>query len=305
MKHLLLTILVALSITSAAAETITIASPYSASHSGTPAMQKIINTANQSQKKYNFILEFKPGGEQIIAVKYMDEQPNSRLAIVAPKFVEHVKSGRLKKGDYVPVHALGDACWAVITNTGNARTGLNNLQGVKELVVGGVGIGNAAHLTSLELGEKFGFQVRYIPFKSNFDALVLLISNQGINMVLERSASFQQYRDKNPDLNALAMSCPKRHPDLPQVQTLNEQGIKAPYVFNITMASQNMPETKRSELSEILNQATKTVGANEIFKSSDMSPPLFNNQSLTEYYNQRFNFMLEMLKKHENKLQNN
>jgi tripartite-type tricarboxylate transporter receptor subunit TctC len=172
-------------------------------------------------------------------------------------------------------------------------------------VVGGVGIGNAAHLTSLELGEKFGFQVRYIPFKSNFDALVLLISNQGINMVLERVASFQQYRNKNVNLNVLAMSCPKRHPDLPQVLTLGEQGIKTPYVFNITMANLAMPETKRSELSEILNQATKTVGANEIFKSSDMSPPIFNNQSLTEYYNQRFNFMLEMLKKHENKLQNN
>jgi tripartite-type tricarboxylate transporter receptor subunit TctC len=287
------------------AETITIASPYSASHSGTPAMQKIINTANTTQKKYNFILEFKPGGEQIIAVKYMDEQPNSRLAIVAPKFVEHVKSGRLKKDDYVPVHALGDACWAVITNTGTVQTGLNSLQGLQELVVGGVGIGNAAHLTSLELGEKFGFQVRYIPFKSNFDALVLLISNQGINMVLERVVSFQQYRNKNNNLNVVAMSCPKRHPDLPQVLTLSEQGIKAPYVFNITMASQNMPEPKRSELSKILNQATVTVGANEIFKSSDMSPPIFNNQSLMEYYNQRFNFMLEMLKKHENKLQNN
>jgi len=305
MKHLILACLTMISTTVMSAETITIASPYSASHSGTPAMQKIINTANTTQKKYNFILEFKPGGEQIIAVKYMDEQPNSRLAIVAPKFVEHVKSGRLKKDDYVPVHALGDACWAVITNTGTVQTGLNSLQGLQELVVGGVGIGNAAHLTSLELGEKFGFQVRYIPFKSNFDALVLLISNQGINMVLERVVSFQQYRNKNNNLNVVAMSCPKRHPDLPQVLTLSEQGIKAPYVFNITMASQNMPEPKRSELSKILNQATVTVGANEIFKSSDMSPPIFNNQSLMEYYNQRFNFMLEMLKKHENKLQNN
>ena len=305
MKYILFAILVVISKISFGAENISIVSPYSPTHSGTPAMQKIINTANQIQKKYNFILEFKPGGEQIIAVKYMNEQPESRLAIVAPKFVEHTQSGRLKKDDYIPIYALGDACWAVISNIGNGQQGVSSLKGIKELVVGGVGIGNAAHLTSLELGDRFNFDVKYVPFKSNFDALILLISNQGINMVLERVISAQQYREKNPNINILAVSCPRRHPDLPATPTLSEQGIEAPYVFNIIMSNKNMPAGKRLEISNILNESTIQVGAQEIFKLSDMTPPVFRNQSLLDYYNQRFNFMLKMLKKHENKLQNN
>jgi len=301
MKKLFFVLLTCLSTTLLATETIIIASPYSPSHSGTPALFRIVNEANHSQSKYNFIVEFKPGGEQIIAVKYINDQPQNRLAIIAPKFVEHTRSGKLNRNDYVPVHALGDACWAVITNTGNANQGVSSLRGQQELTVGGVGIGNAAHITALELGEQFNFSVRYIPFKSNFDALILLVSDQSINMVIERVASYKQYQEKNPNVTVLGMSCPSRHPDLPQVKTLIEQGISAPYVFNIIVANKAMPETKRKELSTILNIATLKVGEKEIQKLSDMNPPIFRQQSTEDYYNKRMGFMEKLLKKHESK----
>lgn len=301
MKNVFLAILACVSTTVLAVETITIVSPYSASHSGTPATFRIVEEANRSQNKYNFIVDFKPGGEQIIAVKHMDAQPQSRLAIIAPKFVEHTRSGKLTRSDYVPVHALGDACWAIITNTGNMNQGVSSLRGQKELTVGGVGIGNAAHITALELGEQFNFSVRYIPFKSNFDALILLVSDQSINMVVERVASYRQYQEKNPNITVLGMSCPSRHPDLPQVKTLLEQGINAPYVFNITVANKDMPESKRNELATILNIATLKVGEKEIQKLSDMNPPIFRHQSIDDYYNKRVNFMEKLIKKHESK----
>lgn len=301
MKNVFLIILACVATTVLAVETITIVSPYSASHSGTPAMFRIVEEANRSQNKYNFIMDFKPGGEQIIAVNHMDAQPQSRLAIIAPKFVEHTRSGRLTRNNYVPVHALGDACWAIITNTGNMNQGVSSLRGQKELTVGGVGIGNAAHITALELGEQFNFPVRYIPFKSNFDALILLVSDQGINLVVERVASYKQYQEKNSNITVLGMSCPSRHPDLPQVKTLLEQGINAPYVFNITIANRAMADAKREELSAILNIATLKVGEKEIQKLSDMNPPIFRQQSTEDYYNKRVDFMEKLIKKHESK----
>lgn len=288
-----------------ATETITIMSPYSASHSGTPAMFRIINEANSQQKDYNFILEFRPGGEQIIAVNALKEQPLTRLAIVAPKFVEHTQAGRLNRADYVPIHALGDACWAVITNVGNSRQGVGSLRGIRELTVGGVGVGNASHITALELGEQFGFKVRYIPFKSNFDALVLLVSDQSINMVLERANSYLQYREKNPRVTVLGMSCPRRHPDLPDVPTLAEQKMQVPYVFNVTVAHVAMPESKRRQLSRILDSATVSVGAQEIFRLSDMTPPIFSKQSTEEYYQKRIVYMEQMLQKHKAEIVSN
>lgn len=299
MKKLLFAVLLSLSGPSMASETISILSPYSANHSGTPAMYKIVDIANKSQSRYNFILEFKPGGEQIIAVRALEENTNNRLAIIAPKFVEHTESGKLKLNDYVPIHALGDACWAVIANVGSERQGVASLRGQKELTVGGVGFGNAAHLTSLQLAEKYGFKVRYIPFKSNYDALVLMVGDNSINMVVDRVASYRQFQDKNPNIKLLGMSCPTRHPDEPKIKTLAEQGITAPFVFNITVAHRNMDATRRAELGKILQDATRQVGQKEIQQLSDMSPPVFDNVDINLYYNNSVGLVRTLLNKHK------
>lgn len=282
-----------------AAENIFIQSPYSASHSGTPALFKIIEAANESQDKYKFNLEFKPGGQQIIAVKAMDDKPEERLAIIAPKYVEHTISGKLNKDNYVPIHALGDACWAVISNKGDAAKGVASLKGETKLNVGGVGIGNATHLTSLQMGSTLGFEVNYVVFKSNYDGLILMAGDGSINMVLERVNNFKQIKEKNPDIKVLAMSCPSRHSDMPEVATLKEQNIEAPYVFNITVASVKMPEAKRKELGDILNKATVKVGEKEIQKLSDMKPPVFYSKSAEEYYNDSISTVAKLLEKYK------
>lgn len=286
-----------------AKELITIASPYSASHSGTPAMQKIIDRANQTQEKYVFVLEFRPGGEQIIAVKHIHDQPNNRLAIIAPKFVEHVQSGKLDLQQYEPVHALGDACWAVISNLGDHKLGIAGLAGQKEIVVGGVGFGNATHLTSLEIAEKFDLQVRYVPFRSNFDALILMVGDNSVNLVLDRVLNYQQFQAKNPRIKMLAMSCPERHPDAPHTATLREQGISAPYVFNITVAHRLMPGDKRAELTTILQQATLDIGKKQIQQLSDMRPPIFDQIDLMSYYQDRLHMVRTLLQKHQQHIQ--
>lgn len=245
-----------------AAETVKIYSPYSATHSGTPAMFRIIDEANKSQNIYRFVLEFKPGGNQIIAVKSLDE---NSLAIIAPAFVENVASGKLEESDYIPIHVLGDACWAVITN--------GSIKGIKEVTVGGVGFGNAAHLTSLALGEKFGFDVRYIVFKSNNDALVNMAGNNGVIMVIDRYEAYESMKTKNPNLQAFAASCPTRLPQAPDLKTLKEIGIDAPYVFNITVAHKSMDPVRMRAISMILNQAQDKIGSEEIFKISGMKVP--------------------------------
>lgn len=301
MKKLLLSLLFAVGAANAT-ETITIFSPYSPSHSGTPATKKILEQANSSQDKYNFVLEFKPGGQQIIAVKELDRSPENTLAVIAPKYVEHVTSGKLDKNNYIPVNALGDACWAVISNLGKEGGGVESLRGIPELIVGGVGIGNATHLTSLELEEKLGVKVRYVVFKSNYDALILMAGQGSVNMVLERVVSVNVAKSQNKDVKILAMSCPTRYAAAPEVKTLKEQGIDAPYVFNITVAHKLMPEGKRKELADILDNATISVGEPEIQKLSDMKPPVFSKISTQDYYDSSIKTVSDLLKKHESKI---
>jgi hypothetical protein len=274
-KNLLLMWAFILPIIAYSAETIKIYSPYNAAHSGTPALLKVIEVANEQQTIYKFVPEFKPGGNQIIAVKSLDA---NSLAIIAPAYVENVLAGKLNEADYVPVHAFGNACWAVVTN--------KPLNGQKEFVVGGVGIGNATHLTAIALGDKFKFNVRYVVFKSNFDAMVNMTGDNGVEFVIDRFEGYENLKSKNPKMTMVAASCPRRLPQSPTVKTLKEMGITAPYIFNITIAHKDMPLARKIAISKILTDATLKVGSDEIYHLSAMRPPIFDGLSADDFYAQ-------------------
>jgi hypothetical protein len=271
------------------ADVVKIHSPYSPSHSATPAMFRIIDQANKSQRTYSFVLDFRPGGNQAIALQALD---SNDLAVIAPAFVENVAAGRVLESDYVPVHALGDACWAVITN--------GAITDHKLMTVGGVGIGNATHLTALALGEKYHFQTQYVVFKSNYDALINMAGNNGIFMVIDRYESYEAMKTKNANLQAFAVSCPVRLPQAPDVRTLKEMNIDAPYVFNITVAHRSMPADRRQAISAILNNAQRTIGAREIFNLSGMQIP---NVSAEEFYAKSVAQVKRLQEKHKNEIE--
>jgi hypothetical protein len=292
MKWLKLALLVLCS-SAFAGETIKIYSPYSPAHSATPALFRVIDEANSIQSTYKFAVEFKPGGNQIIAVKSLDQ---NSLAIIAPAYVENIESGKLIETDYVPIHAFGDACWAVITN--------KSLSGQSEFVVGGVGFGNASHLTALALGEKYKFDVLYIVFKSNNDALINMAGNNGIEFAIDKYESYAALKTKNSKMQMIAASCPSRLPQEPKIKTLKELGIDAPYIFNITVALRSMPERKRKEIATILNTATQNIGEREIFNLSAMKPPQFEGITIEDFYIQSIRQIRLLQTKYRDKINN-
>ncbi len=288
----ILTMLMLLASNAFAVETIKIYSPYSPGHSGTPALLKIVDRANADQKIYKFVVEFKPGGNQIIAVKSIDD---SGLAIIAPAFIENVESGKLNEKDYAPVYAFGDACWAVITN--------KPLEGAKEFVVGGVGYGNAAHLTALALGEKHKFNVRYVVFRSNNDALVNMAGDNGVEFVIDKYEGYEALKTKNPKMRMVAASCPARLPQEPKIKTLKEQGVDAPYIFNIVIASKEMSEGRRKAIGLILDKATQEIGKEEIFKLSAQRPPLFDGVSTEQFYEKSISLVRNLQTKYRKQIE--
>lgn len=270
-----------------ATESIKIISPYSPGHSATPALLKIIDTANANQNIYKFVLEFKPGGNQTIALKSLD---SNSLAIIAPAFVENIDSGLINENDYQPVFALGDACWAVVVN--------KSITDSKEFTVGGVGYGNAAHLTALALGEKYKFSVRYVVFKSNNDALINMTGNNGIEFVIDRYEAYQSLKTKNPNMRMIAASCPVRLPQEPSVPTVKQLGVDAPYIFNILVATKDMSYARRLSIKQILEGATKEIGAKQIYALSAVRPPQFDNVSVETFYNKSIILVRTLQQKH-------
>ncbi len=292
MKSIFASILLMFSASVFAQETIKIYSPYSPAHSGTPAMLKIVDEANSKQNMFRFVLEFKPGGNQVIAVKTMESESQTSLSIIAPSYVENVSSGKLDSNTHVPIHSLGDACWMVAIN--------KDLK--DEVVVGGVAIGNAAHLTSLALADKFKFNVRYVIFRSNNDALVNMAGDNGVNLVIDRFESVDGMTKMNAKIKPFAASCPSRLPQAPKIKTLAEMGIKAPFIFNVTIASKEMPEEKRKTISNILNQATLAIGEEQIYNLSAMRPPIFRKVSDQKFLDESVALIKELQNKYRDKI---
>lgn len=285
-------------------EKITVAFSANPSQPNAPLYIKMLEVANRSQDKYEFVLEFKPGGQGVLAIKYMDQSPLDRLATIAPAYVENAKSGAINEADYVPVATQGDACWAVITNIGDTKQGLASLKGQKEIVVGGTGYGNAAHLTALTIGEKYGFNVRYVVYKANHDALVNMTGGENINFVLERVTSYQAFKLSNPNLQVLGINCPQRHPLMPGIKTVKEQGFNTPTVFMATIANIKMPVERRKEIAEILDRAQEQIGAKVMVDMSDMYPPMFakHKQTTEQFFNDRVNQMKYLTSKYQDQI---
>lgn len=307
MKKIILALLsvVALNVWAQKPENITFVIPASASQSFNPVTLKLINKANTIQSKYFFNVDFKPGANGALALKYMDQSPHDRISAIAPAFIENAKAGLVNESDYLPVYGGGDFCWSLVTNIGDSKQGIASLAEFKgkEVVVGGTGFGNAAHITSLMLGEKYGFKVKYIVFKSNFDAVVNMVGDHGVNMALESINTYNQFKDRQPKLQMLGLNCPNRSEQAPELKTLREQGINAPMIFSITVANKAMPEQRRKEIGSVLAQAALAMGLKEFVDGAGLYPPVFRGMSADEFFTRRIGLMKSLVAKYEKEIQ--
>jgi len=299
MKKLLAALIICCANIVHAQETITVYTPYSASHGGNAAFQRVLDKANESQSQYRFQFELKPGAQGLIALRTAADHGEHRLAIINAAFVELVENNLVQESDWKPIHAIGEACWAVLTLGGNESQGVASLKSMRELTVGTVGVGNVTHLTGLAIGERTGVPVRLVLFKSNYDALVNLVGNHGVNFAIERYSIVDQFREKNPNIRVVGMSCPARYDNM-GIATLKEQGLNLPGVINIVMANRAMTADRQAAIGHILDQATKDVGLKEIQHLSDMRSPIFDGVGTQKFYQSRID-ALKMLRKRYSK----
>jgi hypothetical protein len=284
------------------AEFIKILTPYSASHSGTPALLAVIEEANRIQKNYTFALEPRPGANQLLSVQEMDRHHANSLSVVAASIVENHELGRLNLADYAAVYSLGDACWAAMSTIGQRN--ISSMRTAKEIVVGTVGIGNATHLTALEIGAKYNIPVLMVPFKSNADAVINMAGGHGVNFGIDRVETFLNLADRNTQLSLVGVSCPKRLPAHPTVPTLAEQGIQAPYVFNIVVANRRMPANKQQQIGAILNQATVNIGEARLFELGGFVPAVFTETTAEQHLAARVQLVQQLRNRYREQITN-
>jgi len=265
-------------VNASAQQVITVVNAQGPTQSMTPQIMRVIDEANRIQNKYRFVQEFKPGGFESIGVKFMLERPQDRVVTVTNSVVEAESRGFVDLNNLRPVFSHGDACWAIISNT--------DLNKTKEITVGGPAIGGAAHLAALQIGKKYNVPVRYIVYRSNYDALVnMAADDHSVNLVMDRLVNAKQFAEKNQRIRPVALNCPDRDPAYPNVKTLKELQINSPYIWQFTMASPDMPVARQQEIADIFRQVYLSVGRKEMQSLSDFVSPVYLKEDTATHYN--------------------
>ncbi|MFO1329357.1 MAG: tripartite tricarboxylate transporter substrate binding protein [Rubrivivax sp.] len=92
------------------------------------------------------------------------------------------------------------------------------------LTFGSAGNATATHISGEIVHRSVGVKLLHVPFKGSAEALNDLLAGR-IDLIYDAVGLPQV---KAGQLKALAVTSKERHPELPQVQTLAEQGIDAP-----------------------------------------------------------------------------
>jgi hypothetical protein len=267
-----------------ARETIVVISALSPAHSGNAHTMALVETANKIQNRFRFVQEFRVGGFESIALRQVLTDPQKYLSVNTNTVAEAVDRKFVDINNFVPVFAQGDFCWMAVALVGPKGQQLSDIGQLKEIVVGTPALGGATHLLALEIGKKYNVPVQYVLFHSNFEAFVNMVSNNGVTFVVERVSNFNQYKDKNPNMRMIGALCQERHPLVPGVKTVREQGIDTPLVWQTIFASKLMDAKRRQDISDIFSQAERQIGQQEIFKISDQTPPLFHGISSEQHF---------------------
>lgn len=131
--------------------------------------------------------------------------------------------------DFAPVSLLVNNVELLVANprdpAANAAEFIAHARGAKDPVaMASSGIGSIPHLAMEQLSDGSGVKLMHVPYKGAAPAITDLMGGQVGGFFGDVPGLLGHV--KSGKLKALGIAAPKRHPALPDVKTLEEQGIK-------------------------------------------------------------------------------
>ena len=182
------------------------------------------------------VVENKPGAGGIIAAQSLLSQPADGYSLLYGSVSLMV----LNKFTYKPLPYTPEKDFtgvAMLTTvpfvlSANPKTGIKTLKELTEQAkaapgkfnYASAGLGNSTHLAVELLSNKLGISMTHIPYKGESDGVLATIGGQTEVMAPVYGTALPHIQNKK--LNPLAVLSPTRLPELPEVPTASELGVK-------------------------------------------------------------------------------
>lgn len=226
--------------------------------------------------KVPVIVENKPGGSSILALKYVSEQKPDGYTIGAMAGYSFTDRPWLKGVPFDPEKSFTFICKAyqygygfVVQADSPYKTMKDFVEAAKqkpgELSVSFSGVGSPFHLSILKMEKNIpGFKVKKIPYKGGLAAVTSLLGGH-VDGCLQ-STVWKPYVEAGK-LRLLAVAQKKRMPEFPDVPTLIEAGYNEYIVgMNFYATPGPLPENIRMKLEQAFKEAMDYPRYKDILK---------------------------------------
>lgn len=241
-------------------------------------------------------LENVPGAGGLIGLDRYVRRPLAERGILAASNSELIvsllttSSSKLKPEDFRLLAVTGAGNFVLLVRAGLPFRSFDELvahlrsQPERTLKFGHMGQGTLFHLAWEDLAARAGITALQVPYKGGPD----LLRDMGVG---DLDAAFLPLNEASvafPGARAIGMTGAVRHPNFPQVATLNEGTAGRGYTYEGWFAAAVMRDTPAAELDRLERMVVATVRGNTFIESSRargaVLPPPMTREQLDQFY---------------------
>ncbi|WP_373800530.1 Bug family tripartite tricarboxylate transporter substrate binding protein [Delftia acidovorans] len=256
---------------------ITFVVPFAAG-SATDQLARALGQAVTTATKQAVVVENKGGASGMIAAQQVARSAADGYTVLITTNTTHAANQHLYKKlpydavkDFAPVAGLGKGGQVLVVRADAPYRNVGDLLAAAKKQPGKLSFGSGSSSSRVAgemLKQLAGVDLMHVPYKSNPLAITDLLGGQIDLMITDTSTGVPQV--KSGKLRALGYSTTKRSPQLPEVPTLEEAGVKGydmGYWF-AAYAPAGTPEAVVARLNRLLSDAVHSAGAMSFFDMS-------------------------------------
>ena len=271
---------------------ITFVVPFAAG-SATDQLARALGASITADTKQAVVVDNKAGASGMLAAQAAARAPADGYTVLITTNTTHAANEHLYKKlpydpvkDFIPVTGLGKGGQVLVVRTDAPYKSVADLLAKAKKDPGKLSFGSGSS-SSRVAGEMFkqlsGTDILHVPYKSNPLAITDLLGGQIDMMITDTATGLPQV--KAGKLRALGYSTQKRSPQLPDVPTLDEAGVKGydmSYWFAAYVPAHTPPAVVK-RLRELLVAATASPAAKAFFASTGSEAFTTTPQGLAKF----------------------
>ena len=242
-----------------------------------------------------FIIENRPGNDGMIAGRLVARaEPNGYTQYfgvttsLSLAYNLQPNLGFDPRKDFAPVSMIGQTAYLLVVNS---QLGVNSVSELTALArskpgalnYSSTGEGSIAHLGMLVLAKKLGIEMTHVPYKSTAQSIMDVASGVIQLQLATVSPTIPLYQAGR--VKILGIASDKRTPLLPEVPTLQEQGVpdfEAKFSMGLFLPA-GSPEIAIKRLNEAAAGAVADAGVQKSFGQQSFEPRATSAAELGKY----------------------